>query len=157
MITMVRNPHPARLLQFVPDDGDAVCRSLPVDRDWVEGARFASASRTKQWRALVDETNAPIDARRARYLHDGRLVAQRVGDLDRRIANVRARLRGGRGDLHRADHEQAQKARLEQEAAVLWQEDCYAHAVEKNLEQLERLRRIAPTSPGCRSGCSASS
>lgn len=131
--------------------GTAVCRSLPVDRDWVEKYvvdQIRERFDDTRWSQLVAASNARIEARRTRYLNDGKAVAQKVGDIDRRIQNyVRAIGDGLDPAMCSAQISEltAQKAKLEEEAMLLQKEDYYARAVEKNLEQLERLRRIATT------------
>ena len=129
--------------------GPAVCKPLPIDRDWAENlvmatirARLCSDGGLDELEARVRER---IEARRKVYGHDGKAVNAKLTDLERRIANYYRAIGDGLDPVicqqHIAELTQ-KKDQLAEEAAVLEQQDYYDRAREKNLAALRRFAAL---------------
>ncbi len=126
--------------------GPAVCPPLAVDRDWAENlvlatirARLCSEGGLEELEAKVRDR---VDARRKVYGEDTRAITAKLAEVDRRIANYYRAIGDGLDPLvcqrHIAELTQ-KKEQLEEEAAVLQQQDYYDRAREKNLAALRRF------------------
>ena len=150
--------------------GPSVCPPLGIDRDWADNvvltaiqARLGTEGGLLEMERRIRDR---IDSRRQVYGDDRRAIEQKLADADRRIANYFAAIGDGVDAKTCREHIAAlteKKARLEEEAAILQQQDYYEDAKDKNLKCCGPSRRpsrtastSSPSAPAAR-WCSTSS
>ena len=119
--------------------GRSVCPSLGLHCEWIKGEivelvrrEICSPDRLAALQGLVQ---TKIEARRNRY-------GQNPRELDRRIKNYYRTIGDGLDAKTCREHIgrlEAEKEEVQEEAELLRQDDYYRHALQRNLEELERF------------------
>ena len=128
--------------------GPAVCPSLPIHKEWLEGFVLDMLRHKVCEPGLIEELegriHSRIEARRRTYGMDARAVEQKLADLDRRIANYYRAIGDGLDPSVCHQHIatlSGTRKELEREAQVLRKEDYYDRALELNVGQLRRFAK----------------
>ncbi len=123
--------------------GKSVCPSLPIRRDWVEGAvlglirdRLCSVEVLEE---LGQRIRKKIEEQRRKYAIDPRVLARQVADLNRQVDNYYRAIGSGMDPVicqGHIDELSAKREQVQQEAATLAASDYYERALERHLQSL---------------------
>jgi len=126
--------------------GASVCKPLGIDRDWADNvvmsaiqARLGTQGGLQEMEQRIRQR---IDARRKVYGQSSRALQSKLADTDGRIANFFQAISDGVDPKVCREHIAAlteKKAKLEEEAAILQDQDYYDDAKEKNLRLLREF------------------
>ncbi|MCB9765598.1 MAG: recombinase family protein [Alphaproteobacteria bacterium] len=126
--------------------GKAVCPSLPLKRDWLDGivldAVQARLATPRALAALEADVLGRIEAREQTYGLDGEQTRRQIEDIDRRIANFYRAIGAGLDPLlcqQNVAELQGERARVEAEAALAREADHYRDAQRRSALWLEGL------------------
>jgi site-specific DNA recombinase len=127
--------------------GQSVCRSLPIDQQWIEAAVLdairARLVELDGWTDVEKRLTDRIEERRRLYGVDPNNVAAKVTEIDRKIANYYRAIGEGLDPAvckSMIAELTAKKEELERESEVLLREDYYTTALQRNLDALQRFR-----------------
>jgi len=128
------------------NQGRAVCRPFPLDKDWVEGvvldlirARLCAPEALAELERKVRER---LDARRRAWASDPKVIEGKLADIDHRIDNYYRAIGDGMDTAVCREHIaklQQKRQGLEEEAQAVSQESYYEQAIERNLGELHRF------------------
>jgi hypothetical protein len=120
--------------------GKSVCPALGIDKDWIEGnvvdairRQVCTPERLAELEMLVRKK---IEARRQTYGQSPRAVEQKLAGVEQKIRHYFDAIGEGLDPAvcrEKINELRAQQRKLEEEAAVLRQDDYYVLALEKNL------------------------
>ncbi len=129
--------------------GNAVCRSRPIDRAWIEAqvvtairARLSDAEFQDRIRARIRATH---EETRRKYSGDSKALKQKIAGIDGQINNLLKALATGL-ELERVremiEELNAKKARVEEEAARIQQHEFAERNTASALATLDRMTRV---------------
>ena len=128
--------------------GASMCKSLPLDVAWIDGAVISALQARfvdpEGWSELERRVRERIEARRRKYGADPKAVEAKVRELERKIENYFNAIGDGLDPAlcqARIAELESKKAAIEGEARTIAEEDYYTSAVEKNLHTLGEFRR----------------